>query len=426
MTLDAFSESLAPSKVNGSRLGFWSSVQPVVRRYLTVRRRSLATVLMMMGCAGLLFRVLVARWSHGSNDINIWTHFCVLIETHHGVGWLYDNQADFNHPPLIALGATALHKASVAWSWRFDSLFKLPEIAADALAAVLVYRTWRAREGLAAPLAFVLFCWNPASFLVSAHHGNTDPTCAALSLLAAFLVDRKRAFWGGLALAAAINVKLIPIVLIPVLFAMLRSRRQVLHFLLALSLGAVPFAPYVFGHWKGFSQHVLSYRSFVGPWGVTSFLEFLGMHPNFADIARRLSKSWTRIAPPAILAAPVVLGVIAWRRKRPWSAIELGAIVYSLFLVLTPGFGVQYVVYPLPLLFAADVAWATAYGATAGLTIFIAYYATWTGTHPYFSNFYPGFPIAAKVFGHVPWLILLGATYKLLARRSSPGPAPGV
>jgi hypothetical protein len=240
-------------------------------------------------------------------------------------------------------------------------------------------------------------------------------------LLAAFLLDRRRAFWGGLALAAAINVKLIPTLLIPVFFASLTSRRQVGQFLLALSLGAIPFAPYVVGHWHGFSTHVLSYRSYVGPWGVTSFLEFLGMHRNLAELAQRLSRLWTKIAPPVMLAAPLVLALIAWRRKRPWSAIELGAIVCSLFLVLTPGFGVQYVVYPLPLLFAADVAWATAYGATAGLFIFIAYYATWTGTQPYFSNFYPGFPIAAKVFGHIPWLILAVATYKLLARRVRSG-----
>lgn len=379
---------------------------------------------MLAGCAGLLFRFLVARWSHGSNDINIWTSFCKQIEAHHGVGWLYDNQGDFNHPPLIALGATALHRASLAWGWRFDFLFKLPQIGADALAASLVYRTWRARERLTAALAFALFCWNPASFLVSAHHGNTDPTCAAFSLLSAFLLDRKRAFWGGLALAAAINVKLIPTLLIPVFFATLSSRRQVFQFLLALSLGALPFAPYLVRHWTGFSQHVLSYRSFVGPWGITSFLEFLGMHHNFAEMAQRLTKLWTKVGPPLMLALPVVLAVIAWRRKHSWSATELGAIVCALFLVLTPGFGVQYVVYPIPLLFAADVAWATAYSATAGLFIFVAYYATWTGTHPYFSNFYPGFPIAAKVFGHVPWLILAVAMYKLLARRSTSEPAP--
>ncbi len=374
---------------------------------------------LLVGCAGLLFRVLVARWSHGSNDINIWTNFCKEIEAHHGVGWLYDHQVDFNHPPVIALFATALHKASAARGWRFDFLFKLPQIGADALAAVLVYRTWRAREGLAAPVAFALFCWNPASLLVSAHHGNTDPTCAALSLLAAFLLDRKRAFWGGLALAAAINVKLIPTLLIPVFLATLTSRRQILQFLLALALGALPFAHFLLRHWSGFYAHVLKYRSYVGPWGIASFLEFLGQPTNLSAIVRRLTDSFTKRAPWVMLSVPVLVAVINWRRKRVWSATELGAIVFSLFLILTPGFGVQYVVYPIPLLFAVDVARAWAYAATSGLFVFIAYYATWTGTQPYFSNFYPGFPVAAKVFGHVPWLILIATTVKLLARPSS-------
>jgi len=401
---------------SGSGSGRFCGFQTWVRRQAAAHRKPFNIALLVLGAAGLLFRIWLARRSHGSNDINIWNAFCTLIETHHGLGWLYDNQVDFNHPPLIALLNTALHRLAAARGWRFDFLFKLPEIGADTLAGVLVYRSWRARGDLLAPGAFALFCWNPASILVSAHHGNTDPSCAALALLAAFLVARQRALWGGLALAAAINVKLIPVLLIPVLLATLTSRRQAVSFIAALALGALPFVPYVVRHWTGFSAHVLSYRSYVGPWGITSFLEFLGMHHNFAEIAQRLTKRWTKVGPWVMVLAPLVLAAVAWRRKRAWTAIELGAIVCSLFLVLTPGFGVQYVVYPIPLLFAADVVWATAYGASAGFFIFVAYYATWTGTQPYFSNFYPGFPIAAKVFGHVPWLILTAATFKLLAR----------
>jgi hypothetical protein len=363
----------------------------------------------VVGVAGLSFRLLVARWSHGSDDINTWASFCEMIEAHHGVGWLYDHEPYFNHPPLIALLATALHELSLAWSWRFDFLFKVVQIGADALAATLVYAAWRERgRRLSAPLAFALFCWNPASFLISAHHGNTDPTCAALAFLAAFLLDRRRPFWGGLALAAAINVKLIPVLLVPAFLSTLTSRRQVAAFMLALSLGAIPFVPFVVGHWSGFSAHVLQYRSFVGTWGLTSLFQFLHL--------RRLTDTWTIGAPSIILLAAVALAVINRREGRLWSATELGATVFALFLALTPGFGVQYVVYPIPLLFAADVAWASAYSASSGLFLAVAYYATWTGTRPYFSNFNAGFPAAAKVVGYLPWVIITVAACRLLAR----------
>jgi Gpi18-like mannosyltransferase len=277
------------------------------------------------------------------------------------------------------------------------------------------------RGDIVAPGAFALFCWNPASFLVSAHHGNTDPTVAALSLLAAFLIDRRRAFAGGLALAAAINVKLVPVLLIPVYLACLTTRRDALRFIGALALGALPFVPYAVLHWAGFRPHVLAYKSYAGPWGITSLLDFLGQSRNFTDLTRSLTGFWTKRGSTVVLLVPLVLAAIHWRRERSWSAFELGAIVYLAFLVLTPGFGVQYVVYPIPLLFAADLRRACACAASTGLFILIAYYATWTNTRPYFSNFYPGFPPASKVFGHLAWLILAFTVIRMLAR---PGAGP--
>jgi hypothetical protein len=395
-----------------SPLAVLAGVRSWARGGPTAQREPATIALVVVGVAGLSFRLLVARWSHGSDDINAWASFCRMIEAHHGVGWLYDHEAYFTYPPLIALLATALHEVSLALSWRFDFLFKVAQIGADALAAAVVYAAWRNRgRRLSAPVAFALFCWNPASFLISAHHGNTDPTCAALALLAALLLDRRRPFWGGLALAAAINVKLIPVLLVPAFLSTLTSRRQVANFLLALSLGAIPFVPFVVRHWSGFYAHVLRFRSFAGTWGLTSLFEFLGLP--------RLTDAWTIAAPPIMLLAPVALAEINRREARILSATELGATVFALFLALTPGFGVQYVIYPIPLLFAANVGWASVYSASSGLFLAVAYYATWTGTRPYFSNFNAGFPVVAKILGCLPWVIITVVAFKLPARTGS-------
>jgi hypothetical protein len=406
-------------------LGFSSRVDRAVAAHPVLVRG----VLIAIGVAGLLVRLIVSQRSHGSNDINLWAGFCDRYQEHGGLGWLYDVNTGFNHPPLMGLMAAALRARAKAWDTRFDFLFKLPEIAADVLAAVLVYRSW-SRSGRPpnvwlAPLAFAIFCWNPASILVSAHHGNTDPLCAALSLLAAYLVDRRRPFWAGLALGATINVKLIPVVLIPVFLSCWSSRREVSRFIGGLALGAIPFVPIMVGHWSGFYAHVLQYRSVPGPWGVTSLLEFLGQHRNFAALSHSLTTLWTTHAFKLILLAPTALAVVNWRRGRPWNAPELGAFAYLVFLILTPGFGVQYVVYPIPLLFAADVRRAWTYAAATGLFIFVVYYATWTGTKPYFSNFYLGFPVAGRVFGHLAWLVAIGAALRLLAH-PHPAHAPEI
>ena len=131
---------------------------------------------------------------------------------------------------------------------------------------------------------------------------------AALSLLAAFLIDRRRAFAGGLALAAAINVKLIPVLLIPVFLASLATRREAIRFIGALLLGALPFAPFIAFHWAGFRPHVLAYKSYAGPWGITSLLDFLGQSKNFAELSRSLSQFWIKRGSTAVLLAPLAPG----------------------------------------------------------------------------------------------------------------------
>src|SRR5882672_1896341 len=109
-----------------------------VRRIAPALRAPASVALLIIGAAGLAFRIVVARWSHGSNDINLWNKFCEQFEAHHSLGWLYDNEPYFNHPPGMALVVIGLHKLSLAKDWRFDFLFKLPQVAAEILTAVLI------------------------------------------------------------------------------------------------------------------------------------------------------------------------------------------------------------------------------------------------------------------------------------------------
>ena len=69
----------------------------------------------------------------------------------------------------------------------------------------------------------------PVRILVSGYHGNTDAVYAMLSLLAVYLLqDRNRPLLAGLALGLAINIKLIPVLLIPPLVLAAQSIREML------------------------------------------------------------------------------------------------------------------------------------------------------------------------------------------------------
>src|SRR5205814_9830382 len=124
-----------------------------------------------------------------------------------------------------------IHTGSYAFPW-FPYLFKLAPIAADAVTCWLLWRIWHPRAGaIWAAAAAAIYAWNPVAILISAHHCNTDSIYAMLCLAAVYVIESRRGsvgawFWGGLLLGAAINVKLIPVLLIPPLVILCRDLHQ--------------------------------------------------------------------------------------------------------------------------------------------------------------------------------------------------------
>jgi Glycosyltransferase family 87 len=378
------------------------------------RARNLAQCFLGLGLIGLAARVVVVMFSIGSNDMTTWREFAEQI-TRTSVGQLYDEREYFNHPPLMGFLASGLCTLSQWSGIRFEYLFKAPMLLADVASGALLYHGYKPRGEVRAALVFALFCCNPVSILITAYHGNTDSLCASLALLAAVLMDARRAFWSGLALAAAINVKLIPVLLIVPLASCVRDRKGALTFLAGLSVGVIPFVPYLLGHWHGFYEHVLAYRSNARNWGITYSLFKLGSQVDgIGKACRTIARFWIAHGHWAVLAWPVVLAVVKRFRRPGWSARELAQFTLLGFLVLTPGWGVQYLVYPVALVFAVSVEQAVLYSLVNGLFAFLLYAALWSGEVPLYSNFFVGLPPQPLLFGVVVWLVVARMLYDLM------------
>src|SRR3954466_2052105 len=200
-----------------------------------------------IGALGLALRGILSAVSLGTNDIYTWEEFAHYANRE-GVLWMYANVAGWNHPPLTGYLAAGLLHLSELTGLRFPVAFRLVPIAADGLCVVLLWKIWRDREAFtAAPLAAVaIFSFSPDAILVSAYHGNNDPLVGLFVLAACYFVEEQgRYFWAGLALAAAVNVKLIPLVLAPLYLANVRRWPEAVRFSAGLSLGAIPFLPVI-------------------------------------------------------------------------------------------------------------------------------------------------------------------------------------
>jgi hypothetical protein len=345
----------------------------------------------------LVVRLMVSAVSHGSNDINTWQRFALDV-SHFGVLRTYVIEGKFNHPPLMGLYAAFVDKFTGS-QLSFDFAFKLLPIFASTVTVFLVQRIGKLKL-----IWLLLFALNPADVLISAYHGNTDCVCVACSVASVFFADREEPWLSGLALGAAMNVKLIPVVLIAPLFLSL-SFRQMWRFALALGLCALPFLPIFLGPWAEFKRNAIDYNSSVAKWGVGLVVStFDGRLQSIQMPAHDLT---VRVGKSLISGLSVAIGLLQWRYKM-FTRAELCAIAYSCFLAFAPGFGVQYLVYPAAFLAASHARYGFRYIYLASGFAFLLYYGFWTGTWPAFSFFHRNFDERSVLFGFLAWLCLLG------------------
>jgi hypothetical protein len=378
----------------------------------------ITTLLLALAVAGLLARVVLAWVSEGSNDVDIWRDWATLLRQR-SLTDMYSNVAGFNHPPLIAWWSVIALRLGSEGPLRFAILLKVPGLVAEGITSYLLWRIWQPAGRLWAAAAVAAFAWNLDSILVSGFHGSTDSLCAMFCLASAIGIQRRAFFLGGLALAAALNVKLIPLVLVPPLLIQARSERQGLRFLAGLALGALPFLPFLVTAGRGFYAHAIAYGSNPDNWGFGFLFNASEQNPRFADVAAVLARMYRRFGRYLIVGTCVIIG--AWGRWRGWSAYRVCFLCLAAFLVLAPGFGVQYTVYVVPVLFAISLRQAMVYSFASGLFILSVYFNFALPGYPLRSQFTSWYPLPTSLFGLLAWVVLI-----VIALRDfgSPRPVP--
>ena len=364
-----------------------------------------------LGTLGLLSRLVLAWLSVGCDDVDGWRYHATVVGAH-GVRFAYETTQDpvwkFNHPPLMGYWAALAGRMSASDIHTFTLWMKVPGLLVELVSATLIYRIWAKPDRVTGALAFAAYGLSLPLILVSGYHCNTDTAYAGLTLLAMYWMEHtRRPFWSGIALAAALNVKLLPIFLVPALFAQCRSLRELLRFGAGLVLAILPYVPFLATSASAMYVNMISYNSLQLDWGLNAFLQSVAATPAFAEYATKPRELFVPNARYAILLLVVVFSLISAVRRRR-GGYELGALAWALFLVLTPGYGVQYAVCVLPLLFAADRKHAILYSANAGIMMFFIYTAQMKFEFPLQARvqYFP-LPPVAVLFGVLAWTTLV-------------------
>ena len=380
-----------------------------------------AIALLALAVLGLGLRVALSAVSFGSYDAMLWSGFAAKI-AEHGLLDVYATERHFNHPPIPG------YWAALAWliaerlpGASFPFVFRLPMIAADAVVCVLLWKIWSRRScgAVFAALVAAGFAWNLDAILVSAHHCNTDPLYAALALLAVYLVEDRRAhFLGGLALGAAINVKLIPVLLVFPMVGGYRDARQVARFLAGLAVAALPFVPVLLLRGAEFSRNAIDYTSVAAYWGVNLFLLEMVRLPRFLGWAQPILEYYQDLG-RYVLVLAVSLAVLVARRRGELDRYSTCAVTAALFLILAPGFAIQYTVFAGALLFAVRPGVGALYGALVGIQLFITYWLGGDGRLPIDSGRTGDHAAPGPLFGLLAWAVLIAFVWHAYFRRET-------
>lgn len=327
-----------------------------------------------------MLRVGLLCVSRGSNDALLWENLASQM-TRIGLIETYRHQGAMNHPPLSGLWAAGVYRAAQETKIPFYLLFKIPVVLCDAITCLLLYLIWRHRSGARAGLlAAAAFAWSLNAILLSAHHCNTDSIYAMLCVLALWLA-RKHPFPSGLALGAAINVKLIPALLVLPLLGTARRWREAAWMLAGLCLAAIPFLWMFIVLPYRFRMRVLGYQPGAGGWGIGELLETLakidGWKPYLSAVLDRYAAG-----SKTLIFASIALATLLLRRKKHGDRFAASAIAVLLFAILAPSFALQYGAIVGAVLFAYDLRAGAWWGAIRGLQLFCDYYLGWDGTIP--------------------------------------------
>jgi hypothetical protein len=359
--------------------------------FLAQSRRRTNLWIVGFGLIGLMLKLVIAFNTFGTNDAVSFYQFGKALNEN-GLEWTYRHSIPFNHPPLIADYLRAIYQLDHRPFFRdngltFPFLLRLPGIIADLITVVaLCWMTGQDRQFRMPAWALALFALSPVSIMVTGFHGNTDPVMVMFLVLASLFCLRGKSVWCGLFLALSCQIKIIPLLLLPIFFFFWVSRRRAVSFslpfvLVSLVLWAEPLLKFP----ALFFKNVLSYGSFWGIWGITYWLRLtnLAMFRMVTFYHFPPMQSFVATLLKLIIIAAVLM--IAWRRRNLGERALLDSLAYAwiVFFVFAPGVCAQYMVWLAPFVLVLSPVFYGWLAASSSLFLFFFYNVT-AGEFPWY------------------------------------------
>jgi len=222
----------------------------------------------------------------------------------------------------------------------------------------------------------------------------------------------------GLFFSLSLNVKLLPLVLLFPFLISCQTPKALLQTLGGLALGMIPFYYPLLAAPADLHRNMLQYNSNPDNWGIQCFLNQLHIF-GVEEVASDLGDYYSHIGRYIIVFGGICIAFVARFRKN----MDIKQVLFlcgTFFFLMTPGFGVQYVVFTLPLFLIYSEIRGVLWGLTSGIFIGSVYYTFMTDWSLYISTFTTWFPSYTQLIGLIPWSLCYIWFMKWLREERSP------
>ena len=369
--------------------------------------------------AGATAIKLVIAWNTiGTNDVVAFFLFAHSI-VEHGLQATYESSSSFNHPPLTAHFLASILRLSQtpfcsAHHISFPFLLRLPGIVADSIVVVVLVCATARRALIIPPWSLFLFAASPVSIMVSGFHGNTDPVMVMFLVFAALAMLRPSPVWSGLFFALACQVKVVPLLLLPVFGFFWWNQRRVLPFFTTFATAMLLLWSEPITQFPGlFFKNVLAYASFWGIWGITYLLRLTPVHAFSRVSFTGLSSAQLFVTAGLKLTIIASVLFIAWRRRFSDARATLDTIglAWLLFFAFSPGVSVQYLVWLSPFILLLSPRLFTALLVTSTVFAFAFYHITAHGFPWHYAMSTNALNRAWTPYSLLPWATIVVALF---------------
>jgi hypothetical protein len=362
-----------------------------------------------------IFKIFLALTTYGTNDVYAWERFArwsALFGSR-----LYNIDPAFNHPPSMIHVLAAMMWLAKTTGIAFPFWLRLPAIVADAAGLWVVSRIFADRlSEPAVRWGLLLLALSPALILVSGFHGNTDPVVMFFVLLSVWFTQPggERDWQSGAAFGAAMCIKILPVIVLPVLFFCRPGlRRRAVFSITAAAVMIVCWSPYLFRDPAGIVHRVLGYQSIYGHWGLSWFVcQFPWFRDSWHDAFQKYG-SFVTIGVIAVSAF-----VVNRSRTKLTVYAQVGAALFF-FLAVCSGFGVQYLAWIVPWTVGVSTVPVAFFTLASGAFLFLVY-NWWAGGFLWYladSNYVGDFTPHLNYFLTLCWVSVIMLAIAVWIRR---------